>query len=53
MFECVSTVISEIREEKCDVTLPWSQNFWMTTRGSLSNDNGDSNENDKKAIGLD
>ena len=30
-------------EEKCDVTLPWSQNFWIITIGSLSNDNGNSN----------
>ena len=34
------------REEKCDVTLPWLQNFWITTVGSLSNENG------KKAIGM-
>ena len=36
--------------EKCDVTLPWQQNFWITTMGDLSNDNGDGNENGKKAI---
>ena len=40
------------RELRCDVTLPWLQNFWMTTMGSLSNDDGDGNENDKKAIGF-
>ena len=41
------------REKKCDVTLLWQQNFWITTLGSLSNDDGDGNENGKKAIGLD
>ena len=41
------------REEKCDVTLPWQQNFWMTTIGSLSSDDVDGNENGRKAIGLD
>ena len=40
------------RELRCDVTLPWLQNFWMTTMGSLSNDDGDGNENGKKAIGF-
>ena len=34
--------------EKCDVLLPWQQSFWITTIGSLSNNNGDSNENVKK-----
>ena len=33
---------------KCDVTLPWQQNFWITTIGSLSKDDGDGNENGKK-----
>ena len=28
---------------------PWQQNFGMTTIGSLSNDDGDGNENGKKA----
>ena len=37
--------------EKCDVMLPWYQNFWITKTVSLSNDNGDGNENGKKAIG--
>ena len=37
------------REEKCDVTLPWSPNFWITTVGSLSNDDGDGNENGRTA----
>ena len=32
-------------EGRCDVTLPWQQNFWITTIGSLSNDDGDGNEN--------
>ena len=41
------------REEKCDITLPWYQNFWIATIGSSSNDDGDGNENGKKAIGLD
>ena len=35
-------------EENCDATLPWWQNFWMTTIGSLSNDDGDGNENGNK-----
>ena len=39
-------------EEKCDVKLPWKQNFCITTIGSLSNDDSDGNENRKKAIGL-
>ena len=42
-FSCHAT---SIKEEKCDVTLPWLQNFWITSVGSLSN------ENDKKAIGM-
>ena len=40
------------REEKSDVTLPWEQKFWMTTMKSLSKDDGENNENGKKAIGL-
>ena len=40
-------------EKKCDFTLPWLQNFWITTIWSLSNDSGKGNENGKKAIGLD
>ena len=28
-------------EEKCDVKLPWKQNFYITTIGSLSNDDSD------------
>ena len=41
------------REEKCDITLAWYQNFWIATIGRLSNDDGDGNENGEKAIGLD
>ena len=37
----------ENREEKCDVTLPWNQNFWITTRGSIRNDEDDGNEKEK------
>ena len=33
------------REEKCDVTLPWQHNFWITTMGTLTNDTGDVKEN--------
>ena len=40
------------REEKSDVTLPWYQNFWITRVGSLSNEDGDDNENGKKAIAI-
>jgi len=41
------------REEKCDITLAsWQQNFWITTTGNLNNNDSDSNENIKKAIGL-
>ena len=31
---CVSTYTSDIviREEKCDVMLPWQHYFWMTTK---------------------
>ena len=28
--------------------LPWQQNFWITRIGSLSNDEGNDNENGKK-----
>ena len=38
------------REEKCDVTLAWWENFWIPT---LSNVDSDGNENGKKAISLD
>ena len=36
--QCNST--QQNKEEKCDVRLPWWQNFWITTIGSLSNDDG-------------
>ena len=49
--DCVSVFISN-REEKCDVTLPWYQNFWIATIGDFSNDDGDGNENGKKVIDL-
>ena len=39
-----------IRGEKCNVTLPWWQNFWITTKGSSSNDDRDGNKNGMKAI---
>ena len=34
-------------EQKYDVTLPWYQNFWITTIGNLTKDDGDGNENGK------
>ena len=37
------------REERCDVTLPWQQNFWITTIGSLINDDGEGKENSKRS----
>ena len=30
--------------------LPWSQNFWITTVGGLSNDDGDDNENGRMPL---
>ena len=38
-----------LKESVSNRTLPWKQNFWITTIGSLSNDDGDGNENGKKA----
>ena len=35
-----------------NVTLPWLQNVWITTIGSLSKDDDDGNENGKKGICL-
>ena len=32
--------------------LLWQHNFWIKTTGSLSNDDGDGNENGKKATSL-
>ena len=39
-----------IRGEKCNVTLPWWQNFWIRIKGSFSNDDRDGNKNGMKAI---
>ena len=36
------------REEKCDITLPKQQNFWISTIGG----DVDGDEDGKKAIGL-
>ena len=47
-FTCSISWVTN-REEKCDVTLPWYQNFWITKTVSLSNDDGDGNENGKEA----
>ena len=38
--------------QKFDVMLPWQHNFWIKTIWSLSNDDGDGNENGKKATSL-
>ena len=38
-------LVSEFSREKCDFTLPWYQNYWITTIGSLSNEDGDASEN--------
>ena len=45
-------IVNRSNREKCDVTLPWEQKFWMATMKSLSKDDGENNENGKKAIGL-
>ena len=37
--------VSVYREEKCDVTLPWQQNFWMTTIGSFCNGDDEQQKN--------
>ena len=37
------------REKKCDVTLPWYQNFWIRALGSLTNEDGEGNENSARA----
>ena len=39
-----------IRGEKCNVTLPWWQNFWITTTGGSSNDDRDGNKNGMKTV---
>ena len=33
-----------------NVTLPWSQNFWITIVASLSNEDGDCNENGRMPL---
>ena len=33
------------KEEKCDITLRWWQNFSITALWNLSNDDGDHNKN--------
>ena len=43
-------IIVSQKKGKFDVTLPWLQNFWIKTLGSLSNDDGDGNETGKKVI---
>ena len=54
LFQCVNIVSDNktgpIERGQCDVTLPWWQNFWITTIGSLSNDDGDGDgkENSKQ-----
>ena len=35
------------REEKCDVTLPWQQNFWITTTGSFCNGDGEQQKSNR------
>ena len=42
------------REKKCDNTFGChgSKKFWITTIETLSEDDGDNDENSKKAIGL-
>ena len=41
-------LVSEFSREKCDFTLPWYQNYWITTIRSLSNEDGDASENGEK-----
>ena len=50
--EPITGVIRDIERRQCDVTLPWEQNVSKTTMGSLSNDDGDGNENGKKSVRL-
>ena len=45
-------IVNRSNREKYDVTLPWEQKFWMAAMKSLSKDDGENNENGKKAIGL-
>ena len=39
------------KKEKCDVTLPWWQHFWITTRRSLSKTTATATRK-KEAIGF-
>ena len=41
-------LVSEFSRQKCDFTLLWYQNYWITTIGSLSNEEGDASENGEK-----
>ena len=45
-------LVSEFSREKCDFTLPWYQNYWITTIRSLSNEDGDASENGQDVWGL-
>ena len=41
-------LVSEFSRQKCDFTLLWYKNYWITTIGSLSNEEGDASENGEK-----
>ena len=41
-------LVSEFSRQKCDFMLLWYQNYWITTIGSLSNEEGDASENGEK-----
>ena len=41
-------LVSEFSRQKCDFTLLWYQNYWITKIGSLSNEEGDASENGEK-----
>ena len=47
----VYILVLGMNREKCDLTLPWYQTFWITTIRGSRNDDGDGNENGKKAKG--
>ena len=40
-------ILFDNRGEKCDVTFPWLQNFWMTTIGSFCDDDGKQQKNNR------
>ena len=40
-------ILFDNRGEKCDVTFPWLQNFWMTTIGSFCNGDGEQQKNNR------